>query len=162
MFAEWLQVRSFRELSHSVISHYYWGAGTSSGGVGVPKHVRVSRSSFPPLHSIIGRMLLSILQRSTEHIFIRPPACSPRVCSDQTPCCARQLLLANGGELDDRAWQQYVDRLRTRKTGPLRREDMLLCFAKRLDYDTVESGRDTLDSDSSVNTMQTDKRLTRD
>ena len=31
---------------------------------------------------------------------------------------------------------------------------MLLCFAKRLEYDTIESGRDTLDSDSSVSTMQ--------
>jgi hypothetical protein len=33
---------------------------------------------------------------------------------------------------------------------------MLLCFAKRLDYDTVESGRDT--SDSSISTMQIDGR----
>eukprot|EP00961_Rhodomonas_salina_P076719 1029836-Rhodomonas_salina.1 len=115
---------------------------------------------------------------------------------------AWQLLLPNGGELDDRAWTQYMDRLRSRKTGALKREvrppsawpstchcrllrkttllswivcrcvvlrqawaemcglgreqDMLLCFAKRLDYDTVESGRDTLDSDSSVSTMQVD------
>mmetsp|Transcript_7674 Transcript_7674/g.15402 ORF Transcript_7674/g.15402 Transcript_7674/m.15402 type:complete len:136 (+) Transcript_7674:291-698(+) len=104
---EWIvrfHVRTLRELSHSVISHYYWGTGTSSGVQ--PKHVR--------------------------------------------------LLLPNGGELDDRAWTQYMDRLRSRKSGALKREDMLLCFAKRLDYDTVESGRDTLDSDSSVSTMQID------
>mmetsp|Transcript_10788 Transcript_10788/g.16941 ORF Transcript_10788/g.16941 Transcript_10788/m.16941 type:complete len:137 (-) Transcript_10788:992-1402(-) len=106
---EWIvrfHVRSLRELSHTVISHYYWGTGTSSGVQ--PKHVR--------------------------------------------------LLLPNGGELDDRAWQQYLDRLRVRKGGALKREDMLLCFAKRLDYDTVESGRDTLDSDSSVSTMQVDSQ----
>jgi len=35
------------------------------------------------------------------------------------------------------------------------------CFAKRLDYDTVESGRDTLDSDSSVSTMQIDSQTKR-
>jgi hypothetical protein len=67
-----------------------------------------------------------------------------------------QLLLSNGGELDEKGWQQYFDRMRIRKSGPLRREDMLLCFAKRLDYDTVESGRETLDSDSSISTMQID------
>ena len=70
--------------------------------------------------------------------------------------CDEQLLLSSGGELDDRAWQQYIDRVRSRRSGPLRREDMLLCFAKRLDYDTVESGRDT--SDSSISTMQIDGR----
>mmetsp|Transcript_13090 Transcript_13090/g.31787 ORF Transcript_13090/g.31787 Transcript_13090/m.31787 type:complete len:147 (+) Transcript_13090:86-526(+) len=104
---EWVvrfMVRSLRELSHSVVSHYFWGAGASSGVQ--PKHVR--------------------------------------------------LLLPNGGELDERVWQQYTDKLRLRKGRPLKREDMLLCFAKRLDYDTVESGRDTLDSDSSVSTMQVD------
>ncbi len=37
---------------------------------------------------------------------------------------------------------------------------MLFCFAKRLDYDTVESGRDTLDSDSSISTMQIDHHST--
>ena len=34
-----LQVHSLRELSNSVVSHYFWGAGTSSGVQ--PKHVRV-------------------------------------------------------------------------------------------------------------------------
>ena len=71
-----------------------------------------------------------------------------------------QLLLSNGGDLDEKGWQQYFDRMRSRKAGPLRREDMLLCFAKRLDYDTVESGRDTLDSDSSISTMQIDHHST--
>jgi hypothetical protein len=71
-----------------------------------------------------------------------------------------QLLLSNGGELDEKGWQQYFDRMRSRKAGPLRREDMLFCFAKRLDYDTVESGRDTLDSDSSISTMQIDHHST--
>ncbi|EKX44583.1 hypothetical protein GUITHDRAFT_152905, partial [Guillardia theta CCMP2712] len=105
---EWIvrfHVKTLRELSQNVISHYYWGAGTSSGVQ--PKHVR--------------------------------------------------LILPNGSELDDRTWNQYMDRLRSRK-GALKREDMLLCFAKRLDYDTVESGRDTLDSDSSVSTMQIDNQ----
>jgi hypothetical protein len=39
---------------------------------------------------------------------------------------AKQLLLPSGGELDERSWQQYVDKLRSRKEGPLKREDMLL------------------------------------
>lgn len=104
---EWIvrfHVKTLRELSHSVVSHYYWGAGNSSGVQ--PKHVR--------------------------------------------------LLLPSGGELDERTWTTYMERLRSRRGGPLKRGDMLLCFAKRLDYDTVESGRDTLDSDSSVSTMQID------
>lgn len=99
-------MKTLRELSHTVVSHYYWGASASSGVH--PKHVR--------------------------------------------------LLLPSGGELDDRTWQSYMDRMRSRRGGPLKRDDMLLCFAKRLDYDTVESGRDTLDSDSSVSTMQVDSR----
>jgi hypothetical protein len=37
-----------------------------------------------------------------------------------------QLVLPSGGELDERSWQQYVDKLRSRKEGPLKREDMLL------------------------------------
>jgi len=65
-----------------------------------------------------------------------------------------QLLLPSGGELDDRSWQTYMERIRSRRGSPLKRGDMLLCFAKRLEYDTIESGRDTLDSDSSVSTMQ--------
>jgi hypothetical protein len=48
-----------------------------------------------------------------------------------TRCCcclpyAPQLLLPSGGELDDRTWQTYMDRLRLRRGGPLKREDMLL------------------------------------
>jgi len=70
----WPQVKTLRELSHSVVSHYYWGAGTSSGVQ--PKHVR--------------------------------------------------LLLPSGGELDDKTWSTYMDRLRSRRGGPLKREDMLL------------------------------------
>jgi hypothetical protein len=33
-----------------------------------------------------------------------------------------QLLLPNGGELDERVWQQYCDKLRLRKGRPLKRE----------------------------------------
>uniref|UniRef100_A0A6U2FD94 Uncharacterized protein n=1 Tax=Hemiselmis andersenii TaxID=464988 RepID=A0A6U2FD94_HEMAN len=103
---EWIvrfHVKSLRELSHSVVSHYYWGRGSQSSGV-QPKHVR--------------------------------------------------LMLPSGGELDERLWQSYVERLRRGK-GALKRDDMLLVFAKAsVENDTMESGRDTLDSDSSVSTMQ--------
>ena len=44
------QVKTLRELSQNVISHYYWGAGTSSGVQ--PKHVRVG-SRFLWLVSVL-------------------------------------------------------------------------------------------------------------
>jgi hypothetical protein len=137
------QVKTLRELNHSVISHYYWGAGTSSGVQ--PKHVRVRTAARrDPLYlekMFLPRLFFYFNRVRTKFDF---------------SSCGEQLLLSSGGELDDRAWQQYIDRVRSRRSGPLRREDMLLCFAKRLDYDTVESGRDT--SDSSISTMQIDGR----
>lgn len=212
-------VGSLRDLSHTVVSHYYWGAGSSSGVQ--PKHVRLVLPSGGELddrlwlqcvadqpispHLMFASSPFPSLSYPAHHNGLLPPALptltdlpmspsphpyfpmshfaalfattplrfhltrtpdesrppnslfSPRTHPTAPPSIHLPLfpLISSQGGMGRHpplqrvgpplalmlvARYRYVERLRNRKAGPIRRDDMLLCFAKRLDYDTVESG----------------------